>query len=75
VVLLEQDIASARVRDFIQSQVWMVLQAAGIVAPKQPLPLLPRKRKPPPHLRVVKPQPEHGSSDSPLERPNPPRGD
>jgi hypothetical protein len=57
VELLARDLATARVRDFLRAEIWSLLQAAGLIAPNQAPPPLPRTRRQSTHLRVVEPQP------------------
>ena len=65
--------ASYEVRSTIRDELWSMLQAAGLIAPNQPPPALPRKSRPRAHLRVVEREPEHKLPDSPSELPKPPQ--
>ena len=49
-----RDIATVQVRDFIRGEIWTLLQQAGLVAPKAPVPSVPKPTsKPRPRLRLV----------------------
>ena len=73
VELLAQDIATARVRDFIRAEVWTALQMFGVVPKNESPPLSPPKSQRPTQLRVVKPQPEHELPNGPSELPKAPQ--
>jgi hypothetical protein len=65
--------ATFEFQSFVRAEIWSILQAAGLVAPNQPPPVLLRKSRPRAHLRVVEPQPEHKLPDSSSELPKPPQ--
>ena len=63
-LLLRKDIATVQVRDAIRKGVWLVMQQAGLVPRRRPVPPPPRT-KPKPTLRIV--------SSQPPEPPSPPQ--